>query len=134
MKLLVAVPVLLLSYMWDCSGHEPPAPQYEFVVVRHQQVVDQQLGRPRTRWIVELASKDSIFGLTPRRYVQLKTFDLSDTVTFKPGQAFEAYYHPKTYVDAATPWQTVEEWLAPAGQPRGYTLHPEVTLNEVHVP
>jgi hypothetical protein len=133
MKLLVAVPVLLLNTFWDCGGHKQPAdplPEVEFKVIKYELTVDAQLQQPWVRYIIEQVPADSLPGLNNRKYVQVKTFDLWDTLTFSRGRHFRAHYELKPY-RIQTPWKTRYEWLSVPPVPPGYTPNPEVELQQI---
>ncbi|MCB2411209.1 hypothetical protein [Hymenobacter lucidus] len=131
MKLLVAFLTILLNFMSFCSNEEPKLPQLEFKVVAYQRTVDAQQRNPRLRWIIEQVPLDSLPGAGPRYFTQYKTFSLTDTLVYRPGHHFKAYWFVMSDVLQETPWKTPAEWLSVGPLPPGYTANPEVELTQV---
>ena len=125
-RLLLSLPVLLNTF-W-CGSDKDPVPYTEYVVLKHEQTLNEQLQHPRTRWILERVPQDSVLGFGNKKYAQIKTFDLLDTMTYYPGYHFllDGYVVEPT---RQTSWQTQAEWLSGSASSAGYVAYPELLIN-----
>ncbi|RSK31811.1 hypothetical protein EI290_13395 [Hymenobacter metallilatus] len=117
--------------MWDCSG---PAPAYEeYEILKTEPTVDANLRVGLPRWILQKVPLGSVAGLNGKRYAQLKTFGLPDTVLYRPGRHVLIEGHIVDYAQQ-TPFRTRFEWLSMAPRPVGYVPYPELMVFRYQLP